>query len=174
MRASTELSGTWSRMSCPKKAAAAEIAPGGVVGDLVVTFPDKKFGYSGVTNDRDSLDRCAMDHTLPDRMRAAIVKGRPTERNPDLTMLFGRIDINGNGHIDMHEFVNFLMKYDTLHPTIADCEKIFFQVAQGAHDLSPERWLDWLSGRKTAAAKLAQHLDKCQLTGGRTAGRSSK
>lgn len=29
-------------------------------------------------------------------------------------------------------------------------------------------------GRKTAAAKLAQHLDKCQLTGGRTAGRSSK
>ena len=61
MRASTELSGTWSRMSCPKKAAAAEIAPGGVVGDLVVTFPDKKFGYSGLTNDRDSLDRCAMD-----------------------------------------------------------------------------------------------------------------
>lgn len=138
-------------MSCPKKLAAAEIAPGGVVGDLVVTFPDRKFGYRGVTNDRDSLDRLAMDHTLPDRMRAAIVKGKPTARNPDLTMLFGHIDVSSNGYLDMHEAVNYFMKYDALHPTIADCEKIFYQVAQGAHDLSLERWLDWLSGRKTAS-----------------------
>ena len=107
----------------------------------------QKFGYKGLPNDRDSLDRVANDSSLPDRMRAAIVKGTPAHRNPDLTTLFNHIDLNGNGFIGMNELVPFLMKFDRLHPTIADCEAIFHLIARGTYEISLESWLDWLAGR---------------------------
>ena len=111
-------------------------------------------GYNGLFGDRDSLDRATatLDTTLADRVRASIVRGTGATRNPDLMKLFYHIDTDGDGFIQMNELVVKLLSMENFQLSSAEAEAIFNSAARGRTKLTMEAWLDWCSGRTSAAS----------------------
>jgi Ca2+-binding EF-hand superfamily protein len=155
------LSCSWKEMSRThdvgaRRGSVVELDDGTVVcpPSYEVRMPDgsKTGGYQGVFSERDSLDRTSsLDETLPDRVRASLVRGAGAFRNPDLTKLFNHMDADKDGYLVKTDLVVKLLSMEDFQLSTLEAESIFARAARGRSMLSLEAFLDWCSGRTVVA-----------------------